>query len=122
MLNVLAAASCNNISGVCGADIPQSIPNLIHLFITLIQVFIPIILIILGMLDMGKAVTSNDEKTMKEAQGRLIKRVIYAVVVFLIVALVKLVVGVVGDINADGTVDSNNLGKCIDVFVNGCQK
>ena len=104
-----------------GADIPNTIPNLVHMLILLIQIFIPIVLIVLGMLDMGKAVLSNDEKTMKEAQGRLIKRIIYAIVVFLIVAIVKVVVGIVTDTaaGADGTVKNDTVTTCIDYFVNG---
>ena len=37
-----------------------------------------IILIIFGMLDLAKAVMANDDKEMKEAQKKLIKRIVYA--------------------------------------------
>ena len=44
-----------------------------------------------------------DEKEIKEAQGRLIKRFIYAAIVFLIVTLVNLVMQVVATGTKDGT-------------------
>ncbi len=56
---------------------------------------IPIILIVLGTIDLGKAVISSDEKEVKAAQGRLLKRCIYAVAVFFIVTIVQLVFNLV---------------------------
>ena len=54
-----------------------------------LQIGIPIILIVLGTLDLGKAVISSDDKAVKEAQGKLIKRCIYAILVFFIVTIVS---------------------------------
>ena len=108
MLNVLANISCGPFT------IDETIPNLVSLVVTVIQVFIPIALIIFGMLDMGKAVMGNDEKTMKEQQGKLIKRFIYAVVVFLIVAIVKLVFTTLAASEIGG-----NATSCIDCFISG---
>ena len=39
----------------------------------IIQIGIPIILIIMGSIDLGKAVLSSDDKEIKGATGRLIK-------------------------------------------------
>ena len=64
---------------------------------------IPIILILLGTIDLGKAVISSDEKEVKAAQGRLIKRCIYAVLVFFVATLVTVLM----DIIAKGS-DTNN--------------
>ena len=113
---ILADITCN------GVQMDSIIPNLVTQVVKVIQFGIPIVLIILGMIDLGKAVMSNDEKEMKAAQGKLIKRVIYAVVIFLVVAIVKLVFGLLSNANTDS---SNKVGltDCIDCFVNyedGC--
>ena len=50
----------------------------------ILQIGIPIILIVLGTLDLAKAVIASDEKQVKEAQGKLIKRCIYAVVLSMV--------------------------------------
>lgn len=71
--------------------------------IPIFQVIIPIALILYGTVDLGKAVIASDEKEIKEAQGRLIKRFIYAAVVFLIVTLVNLAMQVVATGTKDGT-------------------
>ncbi len=61
----------------------------------IIQVGIPIVLIVMGTLDLGKAVLSSDEKEIKGAQGRLVKRCIYAVAIFFIVTIVTLLMNLV---------------------------
>ncbi len=61
----------------------------------ILQIGIPIILIVLGTLDLAKAVIASDEKQVKEAQGKLIKRCIYAIAVFFIVTLVNVILSMV---------------------------
>ena len=61
--------------------------------IPLIQIGIPIILIILGMLDLGKAVMASKDDEIKNAQKMLIKRCIYAIAIFFVVLIVNLVFG-----------------------------
>ena len=69
---------------------------LIRRVIDIIKILIPIGLIMFGLIDLGKAVIAGKEDEMKKAQGTLIKRVIYAVIVFLVVQLVIFATGLVG--------------------------
>ena len=62
----------------------------------IIQIGIPIILVVLGTLDLGKAVIAGKEDEMKNAQKMLIRRCIYAVMVFFVVTIVSLVFGLFG--------------------------
>ena len=64
-----------------------------------IQIVVPLLLIVYGMMDMAKAVTSDDEKKIKAAQDLLVKRIIAAALTFLIIFVVKVVVGLVGPKN-----------------------
>ena len=59
--------------------------------IPLIQIGIPILLIVLGTIDLGKAVIASKEDEIKNAQKMLVKRAIYAVAVFFVVTIVTLV-------------------------------
>lgn len=70
--------------------------NLLKTVVRLLQWLIPIGLIIYGMLDLGKAVIAGKEDEMKKATGTLVKRVIYAICVFLVVTIVSFVMGLVG--------------------------
>ena len=100
------------------AGIDEMIPSFVSSIVTLIQIAIPVILIVLGMLDLGKAVTSNDEKQMKEAQKTLIKRIIYAVLIFFVIAIVKFVFGVLGDAQTANDKTADKARNCIDCFLN----
>lgn len=73
--------------------------------IKLIQIAIPILLVLLGSIDLGKAVMAGEEKEIKEAQTLLIKRIIYGVVVFFAFTIVKGVIGL-------ATSDENANSKC----------
>ena len=74
----------------------------------IVWIGIPIVLIVLGIMDLGKAVISSDDKEVKQAQGRLVKRFIYAVAIFFIVTLVSLIMNLVTTgVNEDDK-DMNN--------------
>ena len=99
--------SCGGIDGI-----PVIIPQLITLAMNAIKIAIPIILIFMGMLDMGKAVMAQKEDEIKKGQQMFIKRLIAAALVFLIVFFVQLVIGLVAPS------DKENVISCIDTMIN----
>ena len=74
--------------------------QLIGNVIKLLQYAIPILLVLLGSLDLGKAAIAGDEKEIKEAQKMLIKRIVYGVVIFFAFIIVKGVFGLIGEQSA----------------------
>lgn len=70
--------------------------------LNIIRIVIPIIIIVLGMLDLGKIVLSGDSKAMKESQKMFIKRLIYGVAIFFLGTVVKLVFELVDNNIAEG--------------------
>lgn len=64
--------------------------------IYIVRIVIPIIIVLLGTFDLGKAVMSGEEKTVKEAQKSFIKRLIYGVAVFFIFVIVEVIFGLLG--------------------------
>jgi len=81
-----------------------------HGIIPIIQIGIPIILIVLGMLDLGKAVVASKEDEIKSAQKLLVKRAIYAVAIFFVVLAVNLVFGLLGSADASEGGDYGKAG------------
>ena len=77
----------------CGGLEP--IAKVIYAVIRLFWLGIPIALIVYGTIDLGKAVIASDEKEVKAAQSRLIKRFIYAALVFFVPVLVTVVMNLV---------------------------
>lgn len=76
----------------------------------IIQIGIPIILIVMGSIDLGKAVLSSDDKEIKGATGKLIKRAIAAVAVFFVTTIVSLLFGMFG--TAGTEISEGNWSDC----------
>lgn len=100
-----------------GIDVPNSIINIVHTIVNLIKIAVPIILIILGMLDMGKAVASQKEDDIKKGQKTLMSRCITAAIIFFVVAIVQLLMGIISNATGD-----NDIIDCVCKFIgaNNC--
>ena len=103
-----------------GEGIPEAVGGVIHLIVIIIQVVVPILLIIWGMIDFVKAIVAQNEEKTKEAQKVFLKRLIAAVVCFLIVTIVQLIINVVASIGGAGN-DANSAWTCAAQLINGNQ-
>ena len=90
LINFLKECTC------AGVPIDEKLVNIFQLIYKAIQIGVPIILIIVGMFDMGKAITQQKEDEIKKAQPLLVKKAIAAALVFLMFSIVSLVLGAVG--------------------------
>ena len=115
-MNFVQLLVCEAAFGGGAVGIPKEIARIIALIVMFIQVFVPILLIVWGMLDLGKAVMAQKEDEIKKGQNIFIKRLIAAAIVFFVVAIVKFLVGLV----ADATTGSN-ITTCIDAILS-CTK
>lgn len=98
MLNILDV-TC--VAGTQTVVVPAQLANIVSLIYNLIKIGVPILLIIFGMLDLGKAVMAQKEDEIKKGQQTFIKRLIAAAIVFFVLVIVQLVLSLVG---ADGNV------------------
>ena len=82
------------IPGFCAdsAKIWQLVGYVINIF----KIAIPILIVLMAMVDLGKAVMAGKEDEIKKAQKMLIKRLIYGIVIFFVVTLVQSVFNIVG--------------------------
>ena len=65
--------------------------------LNLIKFVIPIILIAMIIFDLVKATVANDEKKMNEAKNLIGKRIIYALVIFLVPTIISLLFNALGE-------------------------
>lgn len=77
---------------VCTDDM-ANILAIVRFALTVIQWVVPIILIVLGSIDLVRAVVAGKDEEIKKHQTTLLKRVIAAVIVFLVPLLVTLIMG-----------------------------
>ena len=85
--------------------------NIVGLVVNVIKIGIPIVLIVFGMIDLGKAVISQKEDDIKKQQNVFIKRLIAAALVFFVFAIVQLLVNLVDDNSSELMSCVNNLIK-----------
>ena len=82
--------------------------KIIGIVIKVIWIGVPIALIILGSIDLGKAVISSKEDEVKKAKKAFINRLIYAVLVFAVVWIIGLIMNFVTKIfSGTNTTDWN---------------
>ena len=114
MMSPVYADNIKGCSAILGDDIKidAKIANTVHIVFLVIQIVVPVILVILGMIDLMKAVIAGKEDEIKKNQMTFVKRLIAAAIVFFVFVIVKLVVSFVAD-------NSKNILNCVDCFING---
>ena len=111
-INAATKVKCGNIT-----DIPAKIPELTSFVVTLVQIAVPVVLIITGMLDLLKGITAQKEDEIKKGQQMFIKRLILGALIFFVIVIVKFAISLVADSS------TSNIVECIDCFVdNDCKR
>lgn len=91
----ISSATCGNKTisedSGCPKQLRPIITFLKKVVFNTIQLVVPILLIVMGTIDLVKAVASNDDKGNKEAISKFIKRCLTAIMVFFIVTIVTIV-------------------------------
>ena len=91
--------------------IPKLIPKVVNIAYTMIQIAVPVVLVIMGSLDLFKGISAQKEDEIKKGQQMFVKRLIAAALVFFVFVIVKLVISFV----ADGS--SNSIMECAQCFI-----
>lgn len=68
-----------------------------------IQIFVPILLIVFGSIDLGRAVVAGDDRAIKDSTSKFIRRCLTAVAVFFVVTIVNIVMGAIAKTGAEDT-------------------
>ena len=97
------------VNTVCSGD-AASVVALVGKIVSIFQIVIPIILVVVGLIALGKAVVSGKDDEVKKATGGLVKKIIFAAAIFFVVAIVRLVVSIVS------TSTNNDMDTCWKIF------
>lgn len=111
-VGAITKVSCGNVTGI-----PEKIPELTSLVVTIVQIAVPVILVIMGMIDLFKGITAQKEDEMLKGRKMFVKRLVIAAIIFFMIVIVKFVTSLVSD-----TTSSNNISECIDCFLSGKDK
>ena len=91
--------SCQDILGA-------NVYKILQKFFKMIYVIVPFLVLVLGMLDLGKAVLSSKEDEMRQAKKRFTKRIAMGLLVFIVPTIINILFYVVNF--AKDPSDSNN--------------
>jgi len=101
----------------CGlvTNIPSKIPELTSMAFDIIQIIVPILLVLMGSIDLFKGITAQKDEDIKKGQRLFIKRLVVAAIIFFVVVVVKFFVSIVADASSADAIE------CIDCFMNGVE-
>ncbi len=98
----------------CGdTKVPYVAAQITSTIVLAIQVIVPVIIILLGMLDFAKAVMAQKEDEIKKGSQTFFKRLFIGICVFLVFVLIKLIIS----IPASSTMN-DSAWDCVDCFIN----
>ena len=92
---------------------------LIGKVIRIILIVIPIIIVLMGTFDLGKAVMAGEDKEIKEAQKMFIKRLVYGVIIFFIPYLVAGVYSLYDGMSTEGGDTNEGTNLCWKCAIKG---
>ena len=90
---MILAVECKNLSFIL---------NIVAYLFKIIQWVIPILLIVLITIDMAKAMIGGDDKKRNEATSKSVKRFMYAIILFLIPVIIRLIFNTLASRNIEG--------------------
>lgn len=94
-------------------DIPHEVPELFSVCVNLLKIAAPIILIVISIITLLKALAASSEDEIKKAQKSLIRKIVAAVMIFLIISIVQFVILKVAD-----TAEQDDVSSCLTCFLN----
>lgn len=94
--------------------------QLIGQFIFVLKILIPLALIILSTIDLGKSAISGDEKALSKSISTLIKRFVLGVCIFFIPLIIKVLFTMVSGFSNDMQQDAGNCINCLTSPYNNC--
>jgi len=92
MYNMLSIAA---VFDFCAEDGILKTFKIVGYLITIIKILIPLLLILLGSIDFGKAVVASDDKAINKAATTLVTRAVAGIIIFFIPTIIHFVVGLV---------------------------
>ena len=109
--------SCGSEGNALISRIPVIFPNITSTLFNIIMFVIPVIMVIMGAIDLIKGIASQKEEEIKKGRQSFAKRLFAGAATLLIVLLVKTLVTVVAGAGSNGIIG------CVDCFISrSCTK
>ena len=97
-----------------------SVWKVVGYFVLIFKIVVPLIIIVLGSIDFGRAVVEKDDKAMQNAGKRLFSRIIAGVCIFFIPTIINIAFGLVDLFNSNMEKDYKNCLNCLTSPTKNC--
>ena len=94
---------------------PAAVADITSFIYKFLQIGGPVLLIILGAIDLGKAIVATDESGIQKAKKKLVNKFVAAACIFLVFAVIQMIVNIVGGNDYVQQVE----GNCLYYLLNG---
>ena len=100
----------------CSGCIPVEVSKIATLAYNSIRIIVPLVLVIIGMFDMAKAITSQKEDDIKKAQQLLVKKAVAGALVFFLFSLVTWMLTILGSTSGNAQGEENVISCLNELF------
>lgn len=102
------AENVKNPDTVEGMDIcsQNGVRHVLHIFgylVFALKIAVPLLLVIMGSMDFAKALVDSDDKAMKDALAKLIKRIIAGIIIFFLPTIFNFLLGLIDGVSENQT-------------------
>lgn len=122
-IDIVGAETYNNYTSAtvsCGSElltkVPSILPKIISILYNIIQIAVPILLVVMGSIDLVKGITASKEDEMKKGQKIFIKRLVAGVLIFFVFLAVKLLISLVGN-DTENDNKATRIMQCAECFI-----
>jgi len=77
-----------NYENICSENSVKKVFKIIGIVFLILKILIPFILIVLGMVDLCKAIIDNDEKSLSKSLSTFVKRIIAGIIIFFVPTII----------------------------------
>lgn len=97
------------------ACIPAAVADVTSFVYKGLKIAGPVLLIIIGSFNLGKAIVATDEKGIEKAKKNLVNKFIAAAAIFLVFSIIQMAISIV----SDRTEELTGNGSCLNILLNG---
>lgn len=101
-----------NYNNLCAEEGIKNTMRILGNVLLIIKIVVPLLIIIFGMIDFIKAITSDDEKAINKATESLIRRIISGLVIFFIPTIVWTIFTSLDLIDGSKEIEKTEFGAC----------
>lgn len=109
-ISTVSSLNTDTIETDCEAILTDEAIDFLNRIIRYIRIFVPILLVVFGVVDFGKCLISDDKDDMKKATSKFMKRCVIAVAIFFVPTIISFLVDIFNAVSDNAISDAISCG------------